>query len=344
MDSLETLKQEILKQKTALASKGVTIIPANTNPSPSEITAGINSIVYANLSQATATENDVASGKTFYAGNNTLKTGTKPSSGDASLATFVCGVGSHEITIPTESTCTFIRDYCYTLVATHFTDGCFYKHNLTIPSNIEHIGGYSFNYTPITGKLTINSGCEISGLCSFRGSEISEVDFGGTFESVASAGYCFSECPNLNKVTLNEGVNIIPNYTFQKNPLLKSVVIPASVTQFGNSVFKSSPLMEYVKFQSSTPPTLASNTFNDATSICLLIPHEHYYSYWSATNYQTGNPLIGYKTFNAGDSLPSSDTHFTITWHTTFSDAKNKTNPVTSTSGTAELYGAYTQI
>ncbi len=76
MNSIELLKQELIDQKSAIESKGGTVSVANTNVSPSEITAGIKSIETVDCSTATATEEDVLSGKTFFAGNNTMKTGT----------------------------------------------------------------------------------------------------------------------------------------------------------------------------------------------------------------------------------------------------------------------------
>lgn len=78
MSNLETLKQELISQKTAIESKGGVVTVANTNPSPKEITEGINSIKLqsVDLSDSTATEADVLSGKTFYSGDTELKTGT----------------------------------------------------------------------------------------------------------------------------------------------------------------------------------------------------------------------------------------------------------------------------
>lgn len=76
MSTLTELKQELILQKTAIESKGGSVKVANTNPSPSEITAGINTIIIPYLSSSTATEADVLEGKTFYSMDSTLKTGT----------------------------------------------------------------------------------------------------------------------------------------------------------------------------------------------------------------------------------------------------------------------------
>ena len=75
MNNLESLKQELLLQKSVIESMGGVVNVANRNPSPSEITRGISSISVPDFSGADATEQDVLLGKKFYAGSNELKTG-----------------------------------------------------------------------------------------------------------------------------------------------------------------------------------------------------------------------------------------------------------------------------
>ena len=77
MESLEILKRELITQKAEIEQKGGRVSLASINPSPSEITAGIKTINVPNLADATAVCEDVCEGKTFYAGNNELKYGTR---------------------------------------------------------------------------------------------------------------------------------------------------------------------------------------------------------------------------------------------------------------------------
>lgn len=76
MSNIELLKQELLTQKSAIEAKGGVVNVANLNPSPSEITEGIKSISTSNVTDGTATEEDVLLGKTFYASSANIKTGT----------------------------------------------------------------------------------------------------------------------------------------------------------------------------------------------------------------------------------------------------------------------------
>lgn len=76
MNNLESLKEELIAQKTAIESKGGNVAVLNLNPSPSEITDGINTIVVPEVNSANAEVGDVRAGKTFFAGSNAIKTGT----------------------------------------------------------------------------------------------------------------------------------------------------------------------------------------------------------------------------------------------------------------------------
>ncbi len=77
MDTLQLIKLELISQKVAIENKGGIVTVANSNPSPGEITDGIKTIPVPDFSQATATEEDVVSGKTFFSGSDVIKLGTK---------------------------------------------------------------------------------------------------------------------------------------------------------------------------------------------------------------------------------------------------------------------------
>lgn len=342
MDSIETLKQEIIKQKTALASKGVTVVPAHTNPSPSEITAGINAIEYADLSQATATAGDVISGKTFYAGNNVLKSGTRTVDGSLALETFVSGRGSYEIVIPTNSECTIIRPYCF---AVHdITNRYFYKHNLTIPSNIESIEINAFSGANLTGTVTIPQTTFISGSYSFYNCPMTSVYMAADFESVTVGSFGFSKCANLEQITLAEGITTLPNYLFESCTSLTSITVPSTVTRIGNYICRYDTALQYFKIQSATPPTLSVSALTGMTGVPIVVPYDSYHSYVTGTNYHKASSFIGFKTFEAGASLPASDTQYTLVWYASIADAKSGTNPITTASSSGEYYSIHTAI
>ncbi len=73
---MELLKKELSYQKELIELAGGVVPMANDYPSPYEITEGIKDLSSVDLSVATATEEDVVVGKTFFSGTPELKTGT----------------------------------------------------------------------------------------------------------------------------------------------------------------------------------------------------------------------------------------------------------------------------
>ena len=76
MSAIEELKKELIKQKERIIAKGGTVVVENLNPSPSEITKGIDTISAVDFSQINVGSEDVSDGKKFYAQDGTLKIGT----------------------------------------------------------------------------------------------------------------------------------------------------------------------------------------------------------------------------------------------------------------------------
>lgn len=346
MNSLETLKQELINQKTALESKGVTLTLANTNPSPSEITSGINAIETADFSQATATETDVIAGKTFYAGNSTLKTGTSSGHSGMSPQALICGVGENEIILPTNTACTTIRDFSFMVNTSAFSSNIFYKQNLVIPNNIQHIRASAFTNSNLTGSLTVPAGCCIDGGSSFRNTNITSLIFNGNFDSVSTSYSCFESCDNLQTVEFSSNLTILPNYTFRNCTSLTHLILPEQIASIGNSFISGCTNCKYVKILNPTPPVLQKSSFTGATTVAIVVPHNAISTYWTATNYKinSGNTMIGFKTFTEGETLPNSVTGFSVTWYNSVLDANANINSVTTANQTGEYYARYVAV
>ena len=138
MNSLETLKQELITQKNLIDSKGGNVIVAGNNPTPSEITAGINSLETPDYASTNATVEDVVAGKTFISGNSTIKTGTLNYSSDSLRASLLwektATNGTFSFSIPSGTA--YVRPYA------------FYSNMNTVDiyfsSTITEIGSYAF--------------------------------------------------------------------------------------------------------------------------------------------------------------------------------------------------------
>ena len=147
MNSLETLKKELIKQKELLDNKGFAVTVANDNPSPSEITSAIEKINF-DFTLTTATESDVLAGKTFYSKTNEIKTGTLDLNIIQKYENIIANLISAEtkIDIYIPETITRIRKYGYytNLKSSPLNLLAYSANNLTIPNNIRTIEDYAF--------------------------------------------------------------------------------------------------------------------------------------------------------------------------------------------------------
>ncbi len=142
MNNLELLKQELINQKNLIESKGGTVKVANINPSPSEITAGINGLGTPDFSASTATELDVAKGKTFYSQNSELKTGNMPTFYEQCENIFIydhlngVAVDPFNIVLPTG----------HEVIRPHLFDYNYNPITFTINEDVKVIGDYAFGH------------------------------------------------------------------------------------------------------------------------------------------------------------------------------------------------------
>lgn len=118
--------------------------------------------------------------------------------------------------------------------------GCSGLTSITIPSNVMHIGDYAFNKAGLT-SITIPSSVISIGVQSF--------------------GRC-----RLDSVTLNNGLKLIDYMAFANCSSLSSITIPSSVEFIGGYAFSGCRNLTKIIFQSSTPPLLDNNQYDDANS------------------------------------------------------------------------------
>ena len=343
MNSLDIIKQELIRQKELLDQKGFPVEIANTNPSPAEITTAISNIE-ADFTKADATVNDVASGKTFFAQTGELKTGTL----DVAQAQYLSDLaikmiiasGSAEIYIPNDSQYNTIRDYAYYCYDAP-SENLFYKHNLTIPNNIQTIGTACFNSCNLTGKLTVPASVSKIGANTFRYTNLEEIEF--NCQNLTSATYICAGCPNLKKATINAPIEALLSSAFFECTSLEEVYLPSTLKSISSNAFYKCANLKFVKFASNTPATIPANLFYYATNVVFLVPYLKYDDYLNATNYQhIARNQYGFGDFVAGNTFPSSIEGYTISWHATLDDAKSGANPITVCQSNGTYYGKFT--
>lgn len=258
MNNLETLKQELLLQKQEIENKGGTVIVANTNPSPSEITQGIKNLPILETALATATEADVLEGKSFYAGNSTLKFGTYKDKADYYKHLFEYTQG--EVTSSTPLEYTFaagtknIRQYMFCKnhnyitfnfnpelesVDTYAFEGMVNATftNLGELENLKEIRGYAFSGVNPNGIDLANLPPNLETLLAraFADSvrENCDIVIPNSITTFNSYAFYCTEKVYANNLTLLAGgtYKSLPGFTFHNIVFNCDLVIPSNITE-----------------------------------------------------------------------------------------------------------------
>lgn len=252
MNNLEILKQELLSQKELIERRGGVVVVSGNNPSPAEITEGIKTISGSDLSIATATEQDVRLGKTFYAGSPDLKTGSANMDVDGIKHVFMFNSNEQTWDDVIYFTC---PDHIKAIKDRMF-DSNINKVSITFSENITSIGSYAFrnaknfsfgNFSNLNALTNIgqyafsNSGCD---------------------------GIDFSNLPNsITRIDTNAFENGV-----KEN---QSIKLPENLTVLGDGAFKQIGRVVLSNFNcSNTKITSLSNSacYYLAFNCDLIIP------------------------------------------------------------------------
>ena len=103
--------------------------------------------------------------------------------------------------------------------------------------------------------------------------------------------YAFSYCYSLTSVTIPSTVTSIINGVFSYCYSLTSITIPSEVSSIGSTVFQQCYGLGFIKFESTTPPTVsASNTWDGLPTDCIIyVPSGSLSTYTSANNYPSSS-------------------------------------------------------
>lgn len=226
--SIEALKTQLKEQKLAIEAKGGTVTVAKNNVSPAEITAGIKTIPTPDLTEATATVDDVVEGKTFYAQNGSLKMGKFVSREEEYSKVFLLLDGgysqtAHDFYLP--SGITTIPAYCFA--------GSKSKLNIYLNSELTKIDKCAFYL------------CQNIYIKNFTGTtSVKNVEY-GAFQNSKDVVY-FDELPS--------GLEYLADYAFYGyNSVNRDIIIPNTVREMGAYVFASNRYISHpnVVFPSS---------------------------------------------------------------------------------------------
>ena len=268
------------------------------------------------LTADTVTADKLAKGYTAHDMSGNIITGTMESgSGDNTLLKSVIEGSVTEITIPDGTTKIIphlfrqnpnIKKVVIPGTVKEIGDYAFYNSKnlkyVNFSYGINKIGGFAFYYTNLgydsdltygQGKIVIPDSVYEIGAGAFRNNiniQYITLPTNDNFKVVSEA--CFLGCDNLENIIIPDSVNTIEDNAFFMCHDLKTIYIGSGVTTIGRHAFDGpiniNPLTG-VYLSPTTPPTIASNSFNfDNTTNCkIYVPTGTLNAYKTAENWST---------------------------------------------------------
>ena len=121
--------------------------------------------------------------------------------------------------------------------------------SIILPANLETCDA-AFLYSGVE-KIELKEGLESIPYFALSGTKIKEITLPSTIKEISQGA--FSKCTLLEKVILNEGLNIIDTYAFSYCESLNEMVIPESVNKLNETAFYQCNDLKKVMFEGNAP-------------------------------------------------------------------------------------------
>gem|GEM_PF-4620560 len=152
-------------------------------------------------------------------------------------------------------------------------------------SNPLYYGKKLYLNNSLVTNLAIPSGITTIKQYAFRACEsITSVTFPNSVTSIAD--YAFMHCTSLTNVVIPDNVSSIGGSSFEATTTtsLTELTIGSGVSSIGQNTFKNQTKLTTIYCNSSTPPTIQSNTFEGVPTSCVVyVPSASVSAYQSAT-------------------------------------------------------------
>ena len=139
---------------------------------------------------------------------------------------------------------------------------CTNLYSITLPESLETIGGKAFYYCEYLSNISIPSNVSVIKAYAFAWTKIKSIEIPANVQVLEAC--TFSNCRELETVTLNEGLKEIQEYAFMTCKKLKSIHIPSTVTKIEPYLFAYTEVLTNI--------TVAeNNTVYDSRNNCKAI-------------------------------------------------------------------------
>ena len=173
---------------------------------------------------------------------------------------------------------TYIGDFAF--------QNCFSLTSITIPSTVTYIGMNAFSSCGSLTSVTLPSTVTSIGTNAFSScGSLTSITLPSGVTFIGNGA--FQNCYSLTSITIPSTVTSIGNNAFNACRDLTSITIPSGVTSIGDYTFYIAAGLAFVKFESTTPPTVSSSdSWNSIPSDCIIyVPTGTLSAYKSASNY-----------------------------------------------------------
>ena len=152
--------------------------------------------------------------------------------------------------------------------------------------NVTTIGTYAFrSCCSLTNVIIPDSVTTIEANVFNSCYSLTNIAISDSVTSIVSDAFAF--CYSLTNITIPDSVTSIGTYALSTCPGLTNITIPDSVTSIESGAFASCYGFGFIKFESTTPPTVSNaNAFLRFPTDCIIyVPRGYLEAYEGATNY-----------------------------------------------------------
>ncbi len=221
MERIEELKHELVKQKEAIEEKGGKVVIGGSNPSPSEITEGINSIVPfgLDLSRITATPEDVAKGKTFLNSSAEFVEGT------------MSGVALDMFVYNDVHPSSYDKELDF-----HF------------PDEVINVKSYQFYNVPYKMNIWLNPDTVSVGAFALSNGDITIKNFESLTKLQTAKQASFQGCKGVNLAAFPDSLENLSSACFANiTSIENSIILPKYVKKMEDSAIRTETQQEFEK-------------------------------------------------------------------------------------------------